>query len=432
MNPDVERVRELLATDPTLGRHRLHDLTGLSQNRVASILRGIKSGGAAPAASAIPPAFFGAAPSQQPDESVEETDRKKVYTLPKTRIHTLEQLIEFFEVDTTQWQVERFVCNKWEVGAKDAAKVLQIEPLYQVKATFVKKVEQSIAAVEIRQMIEDAKVYVRPKFEIIHRTPERSGNIVEVSIFDLHVGKLAWAPECGADYDSKIAKGRFWDALHHIAEDTRHHRPERIIFPLGNDLLQTDGDENETKRGTRVDSDSRHKKTFRDVLKMAREGVDYLREIAPVDVIMVPGNHDEDSIFFLGEALDCWFHGAKDVTVDNTPTMRKVVEWGQCLLQFMHGDKGKQKNFPLLMAAERSEAWGRTKYREIHVGHWHKMGSDETNGVVVRVIPSLCSADAWHSQMGFIGNLQRAEGYIWNRNRGLIGTSIYSVVEDAS
>lgn len=432
MNPDVERVRELLATDPTLGRHRLHDLTGLSQNRVASILRGIKSGGAAPAASAIPPAFFGAAPSQQPDESVEETDRKKVYTLPKTRIHTLEQLIEFFEVDTTQWQVERFVCNKWEVGAKDAAKVLQIEPLYQVKATFVKKVEQSIAAVEIRQMIEDAKVYVRPKFDIIHRTPERSGNIVEVSIPDLHVGKLAWAPECGADYDSKIAKSRFWDAIQHISQDMRVRNPERIILPLGNDLLQTDGDENETKGGTRVDSDSRHKKTFRDVLTLAREGIDYLREIAPVDVIMVPGNHDEDSIFFLGEALDCWFHGAKDVTIDNSPTLRKYVEWGLCMLLFAHGHKGKRSGFPLLMASEQPAMWGRTKFREAHLGHWHKESSDEQNGVVVRILSSLCGTDNWHAQMGFIGNLMRAQGFAWNRNRGLIGTSIYSVVEDAA
>jgi len=37
-------------------------------------------------------------------------------TLPRTRIHTLEQLLTAFEVDLDVWEVERFICNKWEVG----------------------------------------------------------------------------------------------------------------------------------------------------------------------------------------------------------------------------------------------------------------------------------------------------------------------------
>lgn len=41
---------------------------------------------------------------------------KRTITLPRTRIHTLEQLIEAFEIDTNVWKVKEFVARKWEMG----------------------------------------------------------------------------------------------------------------------------------------------------------------------------------------------------------------------------------------------------------------------------------------------------------------------------
>lgn len=67
-----------------------------------------------------------------------EKDRWDI-TLPRTRIHTLQQLLEFFEVDLETWEAERFIANKWEVGAKNAKDELVVEPLYQVKAFLRRK-----------------------------------------------------------------------------------------------------------------------------------------------------------------------------------------------------------------------------------------------------------------------------------------------------
>lgn len=55
-----------------------------------------------------------------PDMELKETcevdkDEWKI-GLPKTTIHTLEELIAFFEIDTEIWEVERFIANKWEMG----------------------------------------------------------------------------------------------------------------------------------------------------------------------------------------------------------------------------------------------------------------------------------------------------------------------------
>ena len=69
-------------------------------------------------------------------------------SLDKTRIHTLDQLIEFFKVDLSAWEVERFICNSWEMGAKDNSGNLQTHPLYQVKATLRRVSQASIETVK--------------------------------------------------------------------------------------------------------------------------------------------------------------------------------------------------------------------------------------------------------------------------------------------
>jgi hypothetical protein len=76
-------------------------------------------------------------------ETSEITGDKWVLTLPKTRIHTLEQLVEACEIDLNFWHVDRFIANKWEVGAKDAFDVVQVTPLFQIKAFLSRKPKDS-------------------------------------------------------------------------------------------------------------------------------------------------------------------------------------------------------------------------------------------------------------------------------------------------
>src|ERR1035437_5104174 len=62
-----------------------------------------------------------------PTETNEVVGNTWTVTLPKTRISTLEELLAFCKVDTSVWQVERWVCNKYEMGAKDETGKLQVE-----------------------------------------------------------------------------------------------------------------------------------------------------------------------------------------------------------------------------------------------------------------------------------------------------------------
>ena len=162
---------------------------------------------------------------------------------------------------------------------------------------------------------------------------------------------------------------------------------------------------------------------------MTTRAIERLRELAPVRVIVVPGNHDRLSTWHLGHSLQCYFHNYKDVTIENDPTLRKYYQWGSVMLMFSHeaANKRLRDDYPLLMATEQPKMFGSTRFHEVHIGDIHQVRLEEQHGVRVRVLPSLCPPDEWHSSKGFVGNIPSAECFIWNKVEGLVGTATYSV-----
>lgn len=353
-------------------------------------------------------------------------------SLPKSRIHTLEELIEYFQVDTGVWEVERFVCNKWEMGAKDANDTVQIHPLFQVKAWLKRKVHVADAKREIEELREFAKQVAPPPRRVVRQDKLPRGNMLEIDLSDHHFAKLAWSEETGhANYDLKEAVRVWWDAFDSILARSSSHKFDEIWLVVGNDLLNSDNTDSRTTKGTYVNSDTRYQKSFTAVRKVMIESIERLREVCnKVKVIMVSGNHDHLSVWHLGDSLESYFHKYPDVEIDNSPRYFKYHEYGSVMVLYTHGDKGKRTDYPLLMATEQPEMFGRTRYREVHVGHRHQEKIDEFHGVKVRQFSSLSPPDAWHAENAFVGNLRTAQGLIWNKDEGLIGTVIYTESED--
>jgi hypothetical protein len=364
-------------------------------------------------------------------------------TVTKTiheRVKTLADLKRVCGVDEAEWEVERWVCEKYdnvsvpratgkskEWSRPDARP--QITEMFLVKAWLKRKVALVAARDELKEMLSEAKKHAAKYAAIKQGSESRaSGNMLEINIADHHFGKLAWGQETGhSDYDVKIAEALWDDAVEALVQRTSSISYERVVLIVGNDLLHADNKQGTTTKGTQVTTDSRYPKTFTLVRRAIVRTVERLRLIAPVDVVIVPGNHDELSSFCLGDALECWFAKCPGVTVNNSPTMRKYMEWGSVMLMWTHGNAGKLENYPILMASEQRQMWGRTIWREAHTGDKHQRKLIELHGVAVRILPTLCAADDWHSKMQFVGNMRCAEAYIWNKDEGLVGTAVYAV-----
>ena len=358
-------------------------------------------------------------------------------SMPKTRIHTLEELVEHFQVDLSIWEVERFRCNKWEFGGFEKvtghsgywsrkSKDPVVTPLFQVRADFKKKKDVIAVQKEIAALLAEAKK-AAPKPVKIVRNKVTSGKMLEVNIPDVHFGKLAWAKETGFEnYDTRIAEVMHDRAVDAIIERSSQYEFEKVVYVVGNDLLQADDNESQTTSGTTVTTDARYKKTFQVARRSVIRAIEKLTLVAPVEVVIVPGNHDELSIWHLGESLEIYFAKYNDVKVENGPDPRKFVEFGLVMLMFCHGHKGKRNDYPLQMATERAEMFGRTKWRETHCGHTHQTKLDEQHGVRVRVLPAICPPDDWHSENGYTGNLRCAEGFVWDKQEGLLNIFYYN------
>jgi hypothetical protein len=363
-------------------------------------------------------------------ETIEEKGSLRTVTMPKSerRIRTLDDLIEYCEIDTSIWEVDHWTCNKWESPAKDSNSDIQIAPLFQVKAYLKKKIEVCNARAEIESMLEEAKKSM-PRYPAYIPNINNKQHMLEISIPDLHMGKFAWAAECGVgqSYDLKIAEERFWKATEDFIHKASVYDLECIHLCIGNDLLHIDNRAGLTTGGTQMDFDSRYQKIYTKTREMLVAQIERLMEIAPIRVIQVVGNHDTNSVFTLGEALQCWFHSADNVEIMNGPQFRKVVKWGSNMLGYTHGNEEKIDRLPQIFAAEFPEMWGATKFRECKIGHFHGLGVKDFHGFTVRWLRSLCSTDAWHSKSGFVGNVQGAESFVWDRDNGMIAQHYYNI-----
>lgn len=365
------------------------------------------------------------------DESSEVKGDTWTISLPKTTICTEAQLIKHCKIDLSKWEIERCIFNKWDMGYKDKHDEAHSLPLFQVKAFC--RLKRNV--VDAREELEDLKTLAkRISYSpfTYKKKADRSGYMLELNIPDVHFNKLAWNIETGgAAYGLSEAEEIFMRAFETLLDRSNAYTFDEIWFVVGNDLLNADNSEGQTSKGTPVSNDRRYKQAYKVVRTCIVRCIERLRAIAKVKVkvILVPGNHDRETIFHLGDSLECYFHDKQDVEIDNSPTNFKFHRFGRVMLMFTHGDKGKKVNYPLLMATQQPEMFGATEFREAHIGHWHGTEVAESHGVRIRTLPALCAADDWHADNGLVGNKRSAEAFAWNAKEGIVGTAVYSVVE---
>jgi hypothetical protein len=330
-------------------------------------------------------------------------------------ITSLEELINACRIDLTKWEVERWTANTWTIGAKDSDGNIVAKNMYQVKAV-LKKIALTREAVEqlFRDSIRDCK------FDFKFSCPKNSSSekVLEISIPDLHLGKLAWEEETGHEnYDSQKAIEVFRGAIQDFL--SRTPGVSEIILPIGNDYFNVNNKQNTTAHGTPQDEDSRWQKSFRKGYQLAVWAINECSKIAKVKVVIISGNHDTERTFYLGECLNAFFSENSYVTIDNAPTQRKYCVVGNTLIGFTHGDRIKLKDLTRIAQIEQRDAWGKTKYCEWHLGHLHRESTIEEGGVVARVIPSLSPPDAWHSTSGYVTSNRGAQAFLYDKNKGL-------------
>jgi hypothetical protein len=271
----------------------------------------------------------------------------------------------------------------------------------------------SMSVEAIKDEIESFAAKYSPKVNRVDYKPALEPVAYEISLPDIHYGKLH---SLTLDQVEK----QYMKVVEELWRKAAGLDIERFILPIGNDGMNSEGMRGTTTKGTPQQDSAGWKDTFRGYWQLMTTAIDFLKQRAPVDVIVVSGNHDYERMFYAGDVLAGWYRNDANVTVDNDYDSRKYYEYGTNMIMFTHGDKEKPADMPLIMATEKPEMFARTEHREVHCGHLHKEMVNEYRGIKVRFIPSICPNDEWHKQMGYEAK-RTGQAYIWNKSTGLEG-----------
>lgn len=339
-------------------------------------------------------------------------DDEKFVTTEYSGDLTIDSIYNMFAIDRALWEVVEIIGNQY--GDKKQLKVK------------MKRREADPVEVAISRFADRIAEYA-PVNETHNHTFGCGGVLLEVSLFDHHFGKLSWSPETGDNYDLKIAKKLYKEAVRDIlTRATAAHRIDKILFPVGQDLFHINNHFSTTEAGTFQDTDSRLIKIFDVVQETLIEVIEDMRKVAPVDLLWVGENHGPMNSYFIMRVLNAYYSKTPDVTVDIVPKTRKYYRYGSTLIGFSHGDKEKMDNLAFIMANEAPMDWALTTFREFHIGHFHKkmekryFTGDSHGSVTLRVLPSLCGTDAWHYQKGYVKTRKFCESYVYDFEHGPI------------
>ena len=338
--------------------------------------------------------------------------RTKMISIKEGEIITPELIMEKHQIDPELWEVVTYKNNYWNSQKKGG----ELLTLFQSKLTVRPKKEEEFNLAKIKEQL---KNYI-PQYaeKTTSRNYDNLGDEILVPcFFDVHFAKLAHASETGEHYDYKIAKYRFIKSAQAYINRLAGRKFEKVLFVIGNDFFNSEANA-ETSHGTKQDNDSRTNIMFLRGTEALIEVINMFAEIAPVDVVLISGNHDTMTSFYCSCVLDAYYRNDKNITVDKSPMLRKYYKYGTNLIGLTHGSEEKDRIFGL-MQVEAAADWGVTTTHEWLIGHLHNEGVTEKNGVTVRRIPSLCGTDAWHFSQGYTMSKKQSCAFIYNKELGL-------------
>ena len=246
--------------------------------------------------------------------------------------------------------------------------------------------------------------------------------LLEIAIPDFHFGKYN-SVETLKDQADKFINSSI--GLYEKAASK--YDLDLVLFPIGNDFINSDTLLYTTTKGTPQHDNASWKETFRTSWESVVKVIDYIASNHNVHVPIVQGNHDYQKMFFLGDVLYNRYHKSGNiVVVDNSMNQRKYFSYHKNLFGYTHGNAEKHADLPILMATEQPTLFAECPNRYFRLGHLHRHIHTESFGVGITVLPSLSKPDEWLKNQGYNININRCQGYIFDKEKGLDSYTQYS------
>ena len=240
---------------------------------------------------------------------------------------------------------------------------------------------------------------------------------LEISISDFHLAKKTLEGET-----IQTKKEQFLFVLLDLLIKVKFSFNIRtIVFPISNDFFHTDNYQNQTTNGTPQDVLTEYDNEYEEGFDLLVTAISILSAYSDnVEVVLVQGNHDRTKSFYLAHALDVYFTNNINIVFQREHSTTKVVLLGNTFIGYHHGNC-KIEDLPLLFATgKNSEAFGCSRYREVHTGDKHHYMAKEVKGVRIQQMPSLSGTDRWHLDNNYVNNIRAGIATVYHPIKGRI------------
>lgn len=350
-----------------------------------------------------------------------------------SKIRTVEDCLAKANVDTDVWEVIRVTVGSWDVtmklrqGKVDKPFRSQNQKISIVlKRRVPKPVEDAVERLldRLREKSPRVKKIKRLKLRV-----SKPRHAIEFCLPDPHFGLRCFKPGADADWNPELCASMVMETLRELIKLSKPYGPiERIVLPLGNDFFHADSLlKPATTAGTVQPEADAYFPTVVGGETLALEIVGLLISEfgVPIELFMIPGNHDRVTSFMLGRILRAYYRNDRNVVVHADQSPYKFWEYGVNLLGLEHGHSIQPIRLAALMANECPDAWARTKYREWHLGDQHrkvssKPGIAEEQGVSVEYLPGVVPPNEWHRLKSYNWQKRAAMAFVYDYCAGPI------------
>lgn len=224
-------------------------------------------------------------------EALKQIGKKTFDATSDTAVHTykgnssitsLTEAIEFFDIDTSVWDVDRYTCNSWDTQGKS-----EVLTMYQIKVHLVRKPEpvdlESIQA----HLLEQVEPYIVP-----FTNGEGVGILV---VSDLHIGAKVEAIGNTPAFSVKDVIRR----LNALAEITNDKGYEEVHICLLGDFIESFTGLNHPSTWKELEPEGYGVNVVVGAYQILKK---FLMQVNNVDsVSIVSGNHDRTSVKMQGD-----------------------------------------------------------------------------------------------------------------------------------
>ena len=314
------------------------------------------------------------------------------------------------------WELVSAKNNIWNVYSKQDG----INTLYSSKITVKPKQFYSWNEEDVRKIFENVDTSDYKKDTVPSLNYSNDGNMLIIPIVDLHYNLLSDSYTTGNIYNIKIAYEVYYYILNDIIERVKDKKIEKILFVVGNDFINADNINGTTTNGTQQDNERSWFSIINNATQLIINGIEMLLQIAPVNVLYVPSNHDLHTMFGIIQTVKAWYKNDNFVNiVDDSPLPRKYYQYGKVLLGFSHDIK--IKDGLKIMTTEAKDEWSQCENMIWMLAHKHQgMVYDKQGYLEIFRLPTASGWSRWTNGKGYMQTDKRNKSFIINKELGII------------